>query len=194
MIYNPSLTPLSGVLFADPLHEGATFSVLQGNVLIAGPTTPGNNGYVPPEYPEEGEVKLVRVDLSLNPESRIYLDDNYYEKHCGGSACLASPAAQWMLAKDNLAEVFWSQCPRSDFHRCESRICRSRQRCRIRRLNRYVTANAGARPLDRDAVDRPHHPRDGDSNRKCAEQPVREGRAGNRRRRLSQFWRSTGGH
>ena len=101
LIYNPSQTPLSSILFSDPLHEGATLSVVQGNVLIAGPTTPGHNGYVPYEAPEVGEVTLVRVDGSLHPASRIYLDGNYYDKHCGGSACLASPAAQWMLAKDS---------------------------------------------------------------------------------------------
>ena len=50
MIYNPSLTPMSAVLFSNPFHGGPTQSVVQGNVLVAGPTTPGNNGYVPPEF------------------------------------------------------------------------------------------------------------------------------------------------
>jgi hypothetical protein len=152
MIYNPSLTPMSGVLFVNPYGQGATFSVLQGNVMIAGPTTPGNNGYVAPEYQEEGEVRLVRVDPSLNPDSRIYLDGNYYEKHCGGAACLASPATQWMLAKDYLADWLGvsvhAQAPplRLANLPLESALPHTQ-------VEAYVTANAGARPLDRDAVD-----------------------------------------
>ena len=152
MIYNPSLTPWAGVLFADPLQEGATFSVLQGNVLVAGPTTPGHNGYVPPEYPEEGEVTMVRVDGSLNPESRIYLDDNYYEKHCGGSACLASPTAQWRLAKDYLAFSGLSVHALLPPLRLANLPLASA--LPHTQVELYVTANAGARPLDRDAVDR----------------------------------------
>lgn len=153
MIYNPSQTPLSGVLFADPVHEGATFSVLQSNVLVAGPTTPGNNGYVPPEYPEEGDVTMVRVDGSLNPESRIYLDDNYYEKDCGGSACLASPSAQWLLAKDKVA-LFFGLSIRALLPPLRIANLPLASALPHTQVESYVTANAGARPLDRDAVDR----------------------------------------
>jgi hypothetical protein len=153
LVYNPSQTPLSAVLFADPNREGTTFSVLKGNILIAGPTTPGNNGYVPPEYPEAGDVKLVRVDLSLNAGSRIYLDGNYYEKHCGGAACLANPAAQWMLAKDNLAEGLGVSV-----HALAPplRVANLPLTSALpyTHVEPYLTANAGARPLDRDVVDR----------------------------------------
>ena len=152
LIYNPSQTPFSGVLFADFSHQGATLSVLKGNVLIAGPTTPGNNGYVPAEYPEEGEVKLVRVDLSLHPGSRIYLDGNYYEKHCGGAACLASPAAQWMLAKDYMADWLGVsvRALAPPLTLANLPLASALPHARV---EAYVTANAGARPLDRDAVD-----------------------------------------
>ena len=153
MIYNPSLTPMAGVLFSDPLDEGPTFSVLQGNLLVAGPTTPGNNGYVPPENPEEGDVKLVRVDASLNPESRIYLDDNYYEKHCGGNACLASPSAQWLLAKDYVADfsVLSVHALLPPLRIANLPLASALPHTQV---ESYVRANAGARPLDRDAVDR----------------------------------------
>ena len=50
LIYNPSQTPLSAVYFEDSAGRGATLSVLKGNVLIPGPTTPGHKGYVPAEY------------------------------------------------------------------------------------------------------------------------------------------------
>jgi hypothetical protein len=153
MIYNPSLTPLAAVLFADPYHEGATFSVLKSNILIPGPTTPGYNGYIPPEYKEAGEVKLVRVDPSLNPESRIYLDDNYYDKDCDGSACLASPAAQWILAKDYVAEAIGlsvhALAPPLELPNLPLASALPHTQ-----VEAYVIANAGARPLDRDTVDR----------------------------------------
>ena len=153
MIYNPSLTPMSGVFFVNPQHESATFSVLQGNVMIAGPTTPGNNGYVPAGYPEEGAAHLVRVDLSLNPGSSIYLDGNYYDKHCGGTACLRSPEAQWMLAKDYLSD--WGGV--SVHHASAPPLALDNlplaSALPYTQVEGYVTANAGARPLDCDAVD-----------------------------------------
>ena len=180
------------MLFADPNHEGATFSVLKSNILIAGPTTPGNNGYVPPEYPEEGDVKLVRVDSSLNAGSRIYLEGNYYEKHCGGAACLANPAAQWMLAKDYLAEgldsvsALWRRL-------CNSPICRSRRPCRIRKLRptllrmpvrarwtvmRWIVASSTRWRLELEVC--------------RTTRPKRPGRE--QAPMASRFWRSTGGH
>jgi hypothetical protein len=152
MIYNPSLAPMSGVYFVNPYGHGATFSVLQGNVMIAGPTTPGNNAYVPAEYREEGDVHLVRVDLTLDPNSSIYLDGNYYARHCGGTACLGSPQSQWMLAKDYLSDwggvsVHASTPPLALDNLPLSSALPYTQ------VEGYLTANAGARPLDRDAVD-----------------------------------------
>ena len=32
--------------------------------------------------------------------TRVFLDGNYYQPDCGGTACLANPTAQWMLATD----------------------------------------------------------------------------------------------
>jgi hypothetical protein len=148
LIYNPSLTPLSAVLFSDPYRQGPTQSVVQGNLLIAGPTTPGNNGYVAPEYREEGELTMVRVDESLHPQSSIYLDGNYYDRHCGGTACLASPAAQWRLVKDKVGGSIHASTPplALDNLPLSSALPASQ-------VESYLTANAGARPLDRDAVD-----------------------------------------
>jgi hypothetical protein len=153
VIYNPSLTPLSAIFFADPFQEGPTLSVVEGNILIAGPTTPGNNGYVGREYSDAGEVHLVHVHSSLHPDSRIYLDGNYYEKHCGGATCLASAAAQWMLARDYLAE--WAGvsiralAPPLTLANVQLASALPHTQVEV-----YVTANVGARPLDRDAVDR----------------------------------------
>ena len=59
LIYNPSQTPLSTFFYEDIAKMGPHLSVAIGNVLIPGPTTPGHNGYVPREYSEEGDVRLV---------------------------------------------------------------------------------------------------------------------------------------
>jgi hypothetical protein len=148
LIYNPSLMPLSAIYFANAWNEGPTLSVLKGNVMIAGPTTPGHNGYTPPEYVEEGSVKLVQTHDSLHPDSQIYLDGNFYEKDCGGGACLASSSAQWRLVKDWAGGKGYTTTPpiALDNLPLSSALAYSD-------VESYVTANAGARPLDRDAVD-----------------------------------------
>ena len=123
-----------------------------GNVLIPGPTTPGYKGYVPREYPEEGEIRLVRVHPTVNPASRIYLDGNYYASDCDGAACLASPIAQWMLARDYKFE--WERVNvRASSPPLELTNLPLSSVLSYTEVERYVTANAGARPLDRDAVD-----------------------------------------
>ena len=154
--------------------------MVQGNVLVAGPTTPGNNGYVPPEFPGSGDVALVRVDQTIHPQSSIYLDGNYYDRHCGGSACLASPAAQWRLAWDGVGGSIrastpplaldnlplWSALPASQ-------------------VEGYLTAERRC-PSSRSRCGRcAYRLRDCDSNRKCAEHASRKSRRRNGRRRLS---------
>jgi hypothetical protein len=152
LIYNPSQTPLSTFFYQDANKAGPLFSVVQGNVLIPGPTTPGHNGYVAREYPEEGEVRLVRVHPTVNPASRIFLDGNYYADHCRGTACLASPDAQWMLAKDYKFE--WERLSvRAASPPIDLKNLPLSSALSYTEVERYVAANAGARPLDRDAVD-----------------------------------------
>jgi hypothetical protein len=152
VIYNPSLTPLSVFFYHDANKAGPLFSVVQGNVLIPGPTTPGHNGYVAPEYPEEGPVKMVRVLPTTTENSLIYLDGNYYSKDCNGTACLANPAAQWMLAKDYMAD--WNgvniRATTPPFSVASLPLSSALP---YGQVETYVKANAGARPLDRDAVD-----------------------------------------
>jgi hypothetical protein len=152
LIYNPSQTPLSTFFYEDIAKMGPHLSVAVGNVLIPGPTTPGHHGYVAPEYPEEGDVRLVRVDPSVTPGSQIYLAGNYYEKHCGGTACLASPSAQWMLAKDYKGE--WEGVNvRATTPPFSVGTLPPSSALSYGQVEAYVKANAGARPLDRDAVD-----------------------------------------
>ena len=152
LIYNPSLTPLSAIAYHDGDNSGPSLSVVQGNVLIPGPTTPGHNGYVPPEYREDGEMIMMRVHPGTHADSRIYLDGNYYEPHCHGTACLASPMAQWQLAQDN----------RSGWDGVNIRAYTPplsvpnlplSSALPYWEVEGYLKANAGARPLDRDAVD-----------------------------------------
>jgi hypothetical protein len=152
LIYNPSQTPLSTFFYEDIAKMGPHLSVAVGNVLIPGPTTPGHHGYVAPEYPEEGDVRLVRVDPSVTPGSQIYLAGNYYEKHCGGTACLASPSDQWMLAKDYKGE--WEGVNvRATTPPFSVGTLPPSSALSYGQVEAYVKANAGARPLDRDAVD-----------------------------------------
>jgi hypothetical protein len=149
LYYNPSQTPMSTIMYEDFVGQGAIRSIVKGNLLVPGPTTPGNNGYVAPEYPEEGPVTFLRV--YSNVTGQIYMDGNYYAKDCGGTNCLASSSAQWSLANDmandsgvnvraNSAPFSIASAPLSSAMPYTS-------------VESYVTANAGARPLDRDAVD-----------------------------------------
>lgn len=152
LIYNPSQTPLSCVYFQDFAKSGPHLSVVAGNVLVPGPTTPGYRGYVAREYLEEGEVRFVRVHPTVNPASRIYLDGNYYASDCGGEACLASSLAQWMLARDYKFE--WERVNvRASSPPLELTNLPLSSALPTKEVERYVAANAGARPLDRDAVD-----------------------------------------
>jgi hypothetical protein len=152
LIYNPSQTPLSAIFFEDAAQAGPLLSVVHGNVLIPGPTTPGYNGYVPAEFPEEGPVAIVRVYPNLHPLSRIYLDQNYYEASCPRGACLGSLEAQWMLAKDYMAD--WNQTSiRASSPPLGLANLPLSSAIPVAQVEAYVTASAGARPLDRDAVD-----------------------------------------
>ena len=152
LIYNPSQTPLSSLYFQDAGQAGPLFSVVQGNVLVPGPTTPGHNGFVAREYPEEGDVQLVRVNQTVNAASRIFLDGNYYVKHCGEMACLASPSAQWMLARDY--KLDWERVSvRANSPPLDLMNLPLSSALPYTDVERYLVANAGARPLDRDAVD-----------------------------------------
>ena len=126
--------------------------MVQGNVLIPGPTTPFHNGYVPHEYAEDGEVKLIRIDPTIHPSSRVYLAGNYYEKHCSNDAYLENPSTQWMLAKD----FSW------DWYRVNIRATTPPlQLANLplssalppSKVEEFLLANAGARPADRDATD-----------------------------------------
>jgi hypothetical protein len=152
LIYNPSQTPLSIFFYEDANKAGPLFSVVKSNVLIPGPTTPGHNGYVAPEYPEEGPIKMVRVHPTVTPSSQIYLDGNYYSNDCNGTACLANSNAQWMLAKDYMAD--WNgvniRATTPPFSVASLPLSSALPYTQV---EAYVKANAGARPRDRDAVD-----------------------------------------
>jgi hypothetical protein len=152
LIYNPSQTPMSTFWYTDANKAGPLYSVAQGNVLIPGPTTPGNNGYVPREYAEDGEVTLVRIDLTINPSSRIYLAGNYYEKHCPNGACLASSTAQWMLAKDYPFDWLGISV-RATTPPLQLTNLPLSSALPYTAVEGHLLANAGARPADRDATD-----------------------------------------
>src|SRR5688572_6361126 len=152
LIYNPSQTPLSVIFYQDGNHSGPLLSVVRGNLLIPGPTTPGHNGYIPAEYSEEGPVRLVRLLPTLHALSRIYLDGNYYEADCPGGACLASTDAQWMLAQDYMAD--WNRISvRASSPPLGLANLPLTSALPVAHVEAYVKANAGARPLDRDVVD-----------------------------------------
>ena len=152
LIYNPSQTPLSVFYYQDAGDAGPMRSVAQSNVLIPGPTTPGHNGYVAKEYREEGNVKMVRVHPTVKSGSQIYLNGNYYADDCGGTACLASTAAQWLLAKDY--KMDWEgvnvRAATPPFSVATLPLSSARPYTEV---ESFVMANAGARPVDRDAVD-----------------------------------------
>lgn len=149
MIYNPSLIPWSAIFYADGWNEGPLYSVAANNLLVPGPTTPGHNGYVPIEYPEEREVTMFRINETVDPNSQIYLTGNYYAPHCGGgSACLSSPSAQWRLAKDWGGPSVHAASPPLQLSNLPLSSAMP-----YNEVEGFLTANAGARPLDRDVVD-----------------------------------------
>jgi len=152
LIYNPSQTPLSSFYFHNLLGLGPSLSVVQGNLLIPGPTTPGNNGYVPKEYAEDGDVMLVRIHPSIDPSSQLYLAGNYEEKHCPNGACLANSSAQWMLAKDFALDWF-SVNVRAASPPIQLANLPLSSTLPYTEVEGYLLANAGARPADRDATD-----------------------------------------
>jgi hypothetical protein len=152
LIYNPSQTPLSAILYEDGNNVGPAYSMVLGNVLRAGPTTPGYNGYRPAEYPEEGDVMLVRVDPSFDADSRVFLQGNYDEQHCHGTSCLDGPDAQWMLAKDFKRE--WDGISiRATEPPFEVPSLSLSSVLPYTEVEPTLTRGSGARPLDRDVVD-----------------------------------------
>ena len=152
LIYNPSQTPYSAIFYQNGNQAGPLLSVAEGNLLIPGPTTPGHDGYVPPEFREEGVVKLVRLLPNLHPLSRIYLAGNFYEADCQDGACLASSDAQWMLAQDYMAD--WNRISvRASTPPLGLANLPLTSALPVAQVEAYVKVNAGARPLDRDVVD-----------------------------------------
>lgn len=151
LIYNPSQTPQSGLFISDGYKRGPSLTVAAGNLMIAGPTTPGFNGYTAMRHAEEGEVMMVRTDFSTSPGTQVYLNGNYYDRHCGGTACLASPSAQWSLAKDMASWIgvnVRTATPPLSLNNLPLSSVMS-----YSNVESYLKANAGARPKDRDVVD-----------------------------------------
>ena len=152
LVYNPSLIPQSAIYWTNGYGAGVSRTVAKGNLLIPGPTTPGHNGFVPLVYPEEREVHWGRIGSSVDPRTRIYLEGNYYARHCGPrDACLASPAEQWRLIKN------WSGLPVASLRAATPPLSLDNLPLSgvlpHTRVEASVLANAGARPLDRDPVD-----------------------------------------
>ena len=152
LIYNPSFTPLSAIYYHDIGGQGPSLSVVQGNVLIPGPTTPFHNGYVPAEYAEDGEVRLIRINPTINPSSQIYLAGNYSEKHCPNDACLENPSTQWMLAKD-FSRDWYHVNIRATTPPLQLANLPLSSALPPSQVEEFLLANAGARPADRDATD-----------------------------------------
>jgi hypothetical protein len=148
LIYNPSQTPMSGIVFQDTGRVGPALSTLKANVMIAGPTTPGNNGYKANEFRDEGEVTMVKVGGTTNSGSEIYMDGNFYEKHCRGVACQTSTEAQWMLAADLIGESVHASVPPLELSNLPLSSALP-----YTEVETSLVSNAGARPRDRDAVD-----------------------------------------
>jgi hypothetical protein len=152
LVYNPGLIPMSGIYWTDGFKRGPSLTVAKGNVLLPGPTTPGYNGYVPARNPEEGDVYWGRVAGTVDPRTRIYLEGNYYSKHCGANnACLASPQAQWGLVRN------WSATPVATLRAPAPPLSLDNLPLSsvmpYTQVESFLLANAGARPLDRDPVD-----------------------------------------
>jgi hypothetical protein len=151
LIYNPSLTIMAGLYWTNGYNHGPSFTVARGNLLIPGPTTPGHNGFVAPMYASEGDVYWGRIGSTVDAGTRIYLEGNYYAKHCPSNTCLTSTAAQWSLVR-NLSPV-----PVSTLRAAAPPISLSNlplsSAMPYTQVESYVVANAGARPLDRDPVD-----------------------------------------
>ena len=152
LVYNPSLIPQSTIYWTNGFNVGPSLTVAKGNLLLAGPTTPGHNGYVPRWYPQEREVTWGRIGNTINPATRIYLEGNYYARHCGpNKACLANSAEQWRLVKN------WSTVPISTLRASSPPLTLTNlplsSVMQYSEVEAAVLANAGARPLDRDPVD-----------------------------------------
>jgi hypothetical protein len=152
LIYNPSQTPLSSIYYQDVQGGGASLSVVLGNVLIPGPTTPFHNGYVPREFAEDGEVTLIRINPTIHPSSQIYLSGNYYEKHCPNNECLENPSRQWMLAKDFSWDWFHVNV-RATTPPLQLANLPLSSALPPSQVEGFLLRNAGARPTDRDATD-----------------------------------------
>jgi hypothetical protein len=152
LIYNPSLPQQSAIFFHDAYKKGALQAVVKGNLLIPGPTTPGYRGYVPLRHRSEGPLRMVRIHPTTHPDTRIFLEGNYYVQDCDGAACLASPLAQWMLARDFKRE--WEGV---DIRATTPPLTLTNlplsSALAYTQVESFLKANAGARPRDRDAVD-----------------------------------------
>ena len=96
---------------------------------------------------------MVRVDPTVDDSSRIYLDENFYEAHCNGQTCLSSPAAQWMLARDFKMEWFGVSVRAATPPLQLANLPLSSALPQTI-VESHLRLNAGARPMDRDAVDR----------------------------------------
>jgi hypothetical protein len=97
-------------------------------------------------------MMMVRLHPTVTADSKIYLDGNFYQKHCADMACLGSPSAQWRLAIDpkwdwEHVSVRATAPPLSLTNLPLSSVMAYSE------VEPYLTANSGARPLDRDAVD-----------------------------------------
>ena len=96
-------------------------------------------------------MTMVRIHPSIDSGSQIFMDGNFYERHCRG-VCQASTAAQWMLAKDFKMDWIGVSVRASSPPLYLSNLPLS-SALPYTDVERSLTANAGARPLDRDAVD-----------------------------------------
>jgi hypothetical protein len=143
---------LSAISYHDGFGKGAHKSVVVGNLLVPGPTTPGHKGYVAPEYPEEGRMRMIRLHPSVAGDTRIFLSGNYFEHDCNGTACLESPSAQWSLAQDT--KMDWEGVNvRASSPPLTLANLPLASALPYTAVEAFVTSNAGARPLDRDVVD-----------------------------------------
>jgi hypothetical protein len=151
VFYNPSQVPLGTIFFEQEVTgKGPLLSIVAGNILIPGPTTPGYLGYVDQDYgTSEGSVKLVRLyPNNWNTSSKIYLTGNYYSVDCGGTACLASPTAQWALANNPVGSSVIATTPPFTLANLDLNSILA-----YSAVEAYVQSHAGARPTNRDCLD-----------------------------------------
>jgi hypothetical protein len=149
LYYNPSLAALGTIFLTNTNGKGGLQTLVVGNLLKPGPTTPGHMGYVAPDFPEEGDTKLIRVYSDVPNTARIYLVGNYYAKDCPSGACLASPTAQWSLATD-MTGIGAIRATTPPFTLPSVNLATALSYSQV---EAYVKAHAGARPAQRDCID-----------------------------------------